>query len=137
MNLRDCFEEGLLKNDKPSMEKALKSLENSERYIQKAKSNIEIKNYDIAIFCSYTSMFHSSRALLFKDGINERSHICIVIYLKEKYPKLREFANTLDFYRRSRHSIIYGLDILTTEVDAEGSVKSAQDLLDEVRKIMH
>lgn len=115
----------------------MKSLENSKRYIQKARDNLKIKNYDVVIFCSYTSMFHSSRALLFKDGINERSHLCMVIYLKEKYPRLKKYANTLDFYRRSRHSVIYGLDILTTEDDAEESIKSAEELLNEIRRELH
>jgi len=30
-------------------------------------------------------MLHSPRALLFRDGVKERGHLCVVVYLKEKY----------------------------------------------------
>lgn len=136
MNLRDCFEEGWLKKDRTSKEKAEKSLENAEKYLQKARSNLKIGNYDVVVICSYTSMFHSSRAILFKDGIKERSHLCIVIYLRETYPQLRKLVNTVDFYRRRRHLVIYGLDTLTNEEEAKESIVNAREFLEKVKKMI-
>jgi len=96
VRIQDCFKEGLLKRTTPSKQYAIKSLENSLMYIQDAKENLTLNNTNLVIFCSYTAMFHAARALLFRDGIKERSHLCIVSYLKETYPQLKRLANQLD-----------------------------------------
>ena len=74
--------------------------------------------YDLAVVSVYTAMFHAARAILFRDGIKERSHICVVTYIKEKYPHLSEYANTLDSYRKSRHTMLYGLEVDVMKDDA-------------------
>ena len=104
MRVKECFKEGLLKKIKPSKQYAKKSLDASLVYIQDAKDNQRINNNNIVIFCSYTAMFHAARALLFRDGIKERSHLCIVSYLREAYPRLRRLANQLDTYGRNQHN---------------------------------
>ena len=96
MRLKDCYSEGLLKKETPSKDKAKKSLHLAEEALNKAKDNNRMGHYDVALVLCYTSMFRAARAVLFMDGIKERSHICIIIYLKEMYPKLRRLANTLD-----------------------------------------
>jgi uncharacterized protein (UPF0332 family) len=35
-------------------------------------------------------MFHVARAVLFKDGIEERSHACVPVYLKGNYDSNKE-----------------------------------------------
>jgi len=64
-------------------------------------------------------MFHAARAILFRDGVKERSHECIPIYLNERYPELERIANTLDSHRRFRHNAIYGLDLTWTRQKRE------------------
>ena len=126
MKLHDCFKEGLLRKTKPSKQFATKSLETSLNYIQNAKDNFEMKNNNLVIFCSYTAMFHSARALLFKDGIKERSHLCIVSYIRETYPKLRRLSNQLDAYRRNRHNTLYALDFLISDNEAKQAIEDAE-----------
>jgi uncharacterized protein (UPF0332 family) len=59
-------------------------------------------------------MFHAARALLFRDGITERSHICIILYLQENYVKPGKleqgFVNALNSLRIERHNEFYGLE---------------------------
>jgi len=136
MRLKDCYKEKLLRKIKPSIQYATKSLETSQEFIKKAEDNLKIKNYDIAVFCSYTSMFHASRALLFKDGVKERSHICIISYINEIYPHLRKLANQLDTYRRNRHNTLYALDFLTTKDDANQSIEDAKTFIEQIQKII-
>ena len=136
MKLEECFKEGLLRKTEPSIEKAKRSLEVSGEFIEKAKDNLKIKNYGIVIFCSYTSMFHAARAILFRDGIKERSHICIVSYLREKYSELRNLVNMLDSYRKSRHTSLYSLDYLIDEKDAEEAIKDAEIFRKKIEGIM-
>lgn len=84
MKLEDCFQRGFLKRITPDMENARRSIELSASNIEDADENLHIHRYRVVIVSSYTAMFHAARALLFKDGIKERSHECVPKYLKEK-----------------------------------------------------
>lgn len=81
-------------------------------------------------------MFHCARALLFQDGIKERSHECIPLYLKANYPELISDANTLDAYRRFRHRALYGLDSSVNEKDAIAAIHAAEKLLSKISTII-
>ena len=137
MKLNDCYKEGLLRKTKPSKQYAIKSLKTSLNYIQNAKDNFEMKNNNLVIFCSYTAMFHSARALLFKDGVKERSHLCIVSYIRETYPKLRSLSNQLDAYRRNRHNTLYALDFLISEYEAQQAIEDAEQFHKQIEKIIN
>jgi len=136
MKLDDCFRRGLLKRIPPDRENALRSLELSLSNIDDAAENLRIHRYRVVIVSSYTAMFHSARAILFKDGVKERSHECIPIYLKENYPDLERNANILDAYRRLRHHAIYGLDQVLDEVEAKAALDSAREFTQKVNKII-
>ncbi len=136
MRIRDCYKEGLLRKTKPSKKYAVKSLETSLNHIENAKDNLEMKNNNLVLFCSYTSMFHSARALLFKDGVKERSHICIVSYLREKYPELRRLSNQLDAYRRNRHNTLYSLDFLISKNEAKQAIDDAKQFYKKIKSII-
>ncbi len=88
MRLAECFQKGLLKRISLDMENSSRSLELSRSNIEDAAANLSIHRYRIVAISSYTAMFHAARAILFRDGIKERSHECIPVYLKEKYPEL-------------------------------------------------
>ena len=137
MRVKDCFKEGLLRKTKPSKQFALKSIDTSNSYIEDARDNLKMKNYNLVIFCSYTAMFHAARAILFKDGIKERSHICIVSYLKETYPNLRRLANQLDTYRRNRHNTLYALDVLISDDEANQSIKDAESFYEQIKNVIN
>jgi len=136
LKLNDCYKEGLLRKTKPSKQYAIKSLETSLKYIQNAKDNLKMKNNNLVIFCSYTAMFHSARALLFKHGIKERSHICIVSYIRETYPLLRNLSNQLDAYRRNRHNTLYALDFLISEYEAQQAIEDAEKFYQQIKTML-
>ena len=134
MKLDECLRRGLLKRIPVDNENALRSLELSESNIEDAAENLRIRRYRVVVVSSYTAMFHAARAILFRDGVKERSHECIPIYIKESYPQLERIANTLDAYRRFRHNAIYGLDLTLDETEARAALDSARELLEEVRR---
>ncbi len=136
MKIEDCFKNELLIKKGASSEKALLSLKSAKTYIKKARDNVAIKNYDIAIFAAYTSMFHSIRSILFKDGIKERSHICLLIYVKHTYPELSEIVNNVDVYRRFRHTVLYGLDTIASQEEAKTSIEVAKEVYISVEKLV-
>ena len=134
MNVDDCFRDGLLKRIRPDKDAAKREIEKSKEYLEKAKKNIEIDIHDIAVVAAYTSMFHAARAILLRDGIKERSHICIVIYLREKYPESKHQARILDTYRRFRHTALYALDVTVDKKEAEKSIELAHEFIEVMEK---
>jgi len=86
MKLADCFKKGLLKTISPDTENADRSIKLSMENIEDAVENLIIHRYRVVVILSYTAMFHAARAILFRDGIKERSHECIPVYIVEKYP---------------------------------------------------
>ena len=127
MKMVECFQKGLLKKTSPDMENALRSLELSKSNIEDAIENMSIHRYRVVAISSYSSMFHAARAILFRDGIKERSHECIPVYLKETYKDLETMANTLDAYRRFRHDAIYGLNFIMDEQESKAALNSAKE----------
>ncbi|OIO63356.1 hypothetical protein AUJ69_01210 [Candidatus Woesearchaeota archaeon CG1_02_47_18] len=84
-------------------------------------------------------MFYAARALLFKDGVIEKSHYGLFLYVKEEYSdKLeRRFINELNVLRLERHEISYGLEKPeVTQSEAEDSVRIAVDFIRAVEKII-
>jgi uncharacterized protein (UPF0332 family) len=133
MKMAECFQKGLLKRTSPDMENAARSLKLSMNNIEDAVANLSIHRYRVVAISSYSAMFHAARAILFRDGIKERSHECIPVYLKEKYPELETQANVLDSYRRFRHDAIYGLDFVMDEEEARTALDSAKEFLEKIK----
>ena len=112
MDIAECLKKGLLKQDEPSIAKAKRSLEIAQAKLEKSKGLLPLNVLDMAEVNAYSAMFHASRALLFKDGLKERSHYALYVYLKEKYASKIEarFLNELNLLRLERHEIFYGLE---------------------------
>jgi uncharacterized protein (UPF0332 family) len=125
VNTRDCFKEGLLRKSTLSPEMGQKEIDNSRKYLSDAKRCLQEGMPEMAVVAVYTSMFHASRALLFRDGIRERSHLCVIAYLVENYPGLKPYIQTLDLYRRSRHMMLYGIDVSAVAEDARQGILAA------------
>lgn len=126
MNIKECFEKRLLKKGRPDSLKSAKAIEIARKNLVKSESLMKHGFYSEAILAAYTAMFQSARALLFRDGIFERSHYCVVEYLKEHYVKKHllpnEFLYAIDLYRTQRHEVLYGLEEISFE---ESEVKDA------------
>lgn len=112
--LSDCFERKLLTGVNPSTGLAKKSLKQGALFLTDAEDLVKIGKQRMGTIALYNAFFHVARALLFKDGIKERSHFCIARYIEEKYvnTKLlnRDFLNYLDTLRDARHETQYSLD---------------------------
>lgn len=136
MNLNECFKQGLLKKIAPDIENAKKSLHESRRNVSDAEKNLKIRCYNVVVVLSYTAMFHAARGLLFRDGIKERSHACIPIYIRKRYPELEKFADILDSYRIFRHRTIYGLEVLIDRTEAKEALDAAKKFIEGIEKLV-
>ncbi len=142
MNIKECFEKRLLRKGRADLLKSKKAIEISERTLVKAKGLCKHGFYSEAIVAAYTSMFQSARALLFKDGVFERSHFCVIEYLKENYVKKhlisQEHIHSLDVYRTLRHEALYGLEEISYEKsEADDSIEKAASFINKASQILN
>ena len=138
MNFKECLSKGFIKKDTSAPERVKKSLEIAERFLTSAQKNLQIEELEMAEIASYNSIFHSARSLLFKKGYTERSHICVIVALKELYNKnheLIELLNTFDKIRISRHNIQYGGTLIDKE-EADFVIEFARRFLEKTKKIL-
>ena len=135
-NIEDCFKFRLLRKIEPDKEKTKKSLEISKQRLNETERAIELKIFQYAVLESYMAMFHAARALLYKDGIQEKSHFAIFVYLKEKYSDKipLHILNFLNIHRIERHEAMYGLEFKPEEQDVLVAVEDAKAFVKEVEK---
>jgi len=137
MNILECFEKRLLRKINPDLEKSKKSLETAKIKLEEAKKLFEAGFFNDSFTNTYTSMFHASRFLLYKDGVQEKSHYAVYVYIKEKYSKKipLNLINSFNFLRDERHEIFYGFDEEITKNQAEKAILDAEDFLGEVENL--
>ena len=140
MNIEQCLEQGLLVKSKPEPDKAESSIEMAQHKLELAEAEFGHKLYESAIISAYTSMFHSARVLLFRDGFKERSHFAVYVYINEKYgDKIeRKYLSELNSLRLQRHDLMYGLEknIEVQESEADTTIKIAKGFLQVIQKIL-
>ncbi|OPX69644.1 MAG: HEPN domain protein [Methanoregulaceae archaeon PtaB.Bin108] len=73
---------GLLRKVRPSAKKAAGSLEQARIWLQEAHITHQAGAHRSALVATYMVYFHAARAILFRDGVREKSHGCILLYLE-------------------------------------------------------
>ena len=115
-------------------------MEVSEAKLEEAEKALRYGLPDATVILAYTAMFHAARAVLFRDGIVERSHVCLIESLKERYVKTGRMSealiNTLDSARVDRHETLYGLETRSSERGAKHSLQRAREFLSIVKTIL-
>jgi uncharacterized protein (UPF0332 family) len=139
MKASECFQKRLLRRTKPDPLKVIKALEMAEVKRQRAQDLFDNNFFEESIVSSYTSMFQAARALLFHDGVIEKSHACVVAYLREHYSSElgQDKVNWLDTYRLERHESFYGLEKSNVdEHEAEDALEKSEKFLGTVQQIL-
>lgn len=139
-NYKDCFKRGLLRKVEPSENKGRDSLNKAKDWIEEARKNKGASALDSCISSSYMIMFHSARAILFRDGVREKSHFCIARYL-EKYVENQlleeKWVILLDRIRDVRHMDQYSLHHAATEEEAVSAFNSSKDFYDRMKNLFN
>ncbi len=138
--VKKCFEEDLLKTRSPSIGLARKSIKQAESFLYDAEKLIESEMIKMSIIALYNAFFHAARALLFKDGIKERSHYCLARYIESEYVskgKLsKKFIFALDTLRDLRHASQYSLNALVIDENLDDFLGLCIEFIDKVKKIV-
>ena len=135
-NVEDCFKFRLLRKINPDEEKTKKSLEIAKNRLNEANKAIELEIFQYAVLEAYMAMFHAARALLYRDGIQEKSHFAMFVYLKEKYSDKipLHILNLLNIHRIERHEAMYGLEYKPEKQDALVALEDAKAFVKEIEK---
>src|SRR4030042_6529463 len=140
MKASECFQKRLLRRTKPDPLKVTKALQMAEVKRQRAQDLFENDFFEESFVSSYTSMFQASRALLFHDGVIEKSHACVVAYLREHYSSTlgQDKINWLDTYRLERHESFYGLEKTNVdEHEATDALEKSEKFLASIQQILN
>jgi uncharacterized protein (UPF0332 family) len=135
-DVEGCFKERKLRKIRPDFIKSKKSLESAEVCLKEAEINLKNRALMSGLVMAYASMFHAARAVLYKDGVQEKSHHCLIKYIHEKYAKKGMFPlhliNAMEAYKEERHSALYGFE---SEEIREEEVKEAIEVAKEIIKV--
>lgn len=135
INEKECFEKGLLKKTFPQLDLAKKDLKQAEFFLKESEELLEIDKKQIAALSLYNAFFHTARALLFKDGVKERSHYCIARYIESNY-KLERFVNAFETIMSVRHNVQYSTEKVDVEEDLIEFINICHEFIIKVEKLL-
>ena len=95
-------------------------------------------SFHYVVIDAYMAMFHATRAILYDEGIQEKSHFAMYIYLKEKCAQKipLPIIHLLNLYRTERHEAMYGLEYHPTKQEAAQALKDAETFVAEIEKVL-
>jgi len=136
--IKDFFEKRLLRKIEVDVEKVKNSMRIAESKLVEAKKLFKAEFFSQAVLAVYTSMFHIARALLYKEGIQEKSHYATYKYLESKFSdKITSSSlSAFDCYREIRHEILYGFEEIINSAEAEEAILNAENFLGEIKRIL-
>jgi uncharacterized protein (UPF0332 family) len=136
-----CFEERKLRHDRPDPLKAQKSVSAAEAKLGEAEKLAQAGFASASLLSAYSAMFHAGRALLFRDGVVEKSHYCLIAYLHEKYAETGKLnagtITVMDAFREERHDVLYSLEgIAVRQDDTKTAIDAARKLIAAVKRLL-
>lgn len=141
MRLKDCYDKGLLRKRRSDPLKSKRAMELAKSDLDRAARLLESEFFMESRLLSYTGMFQAARALMFKDGVFERSHACVVEYLRVNYTRKHildiNYVNWLDSLRVERHETLYGLELIdVSKEEAEDALSKGLKFVEKVTDLL-
>lgn len=137
----ECLRKGLLRKIPSSNRKAKQSIETAHKWLEEAEKNLLNESLNSCLLSSYLAMFHSARAILWRDGFREKSHACIGRYLEAVYVKKgllkQKWVDLLDYYRDLRHNDSYNVSFYTTKEECEEALKTSKEFVDALNILLN
>ena len=137
--LDECYERGLLRKVTPSNDKAMQSLAQAREWVTEAGYDCDADALRSALMAAYMGYFHAARAVLFRDGVREKSHYCIGVYLesyREQGLLEDEWVLQFDHMRGMRQNDQYSLDARPTVQEVRQAVVDAGEFIERLERLM-
>lgn len=138
MNVKECFEKRMLRKIAPDREKAKSSLSISGNKLLRAKDLFNGGFGEEAFVSAYTSMFHAARALLYDEGVQEKGHYAVYVFLKEKFVgRIQDYLiESFKNYQIERHNVLYGFEKNLGDGEVQSSIEDAGEFLNKVKEVL-
>lgn len=129
----------MLRRVAPSVEKANESLNLAASYLDEARQVAGLGARRISLTGAYMAWFHAARAVLFRDGIREKSHYCIELYLN-RYAQSgdleEEWVLMFSRMRTQRHENQYSFGPAPTAAEVLAAVEHAGQFIERIRRLL-
>jgi uncharacterized protein (UPF0332 family) len=138
-NIDDCFRLGLRRRTEPSRSKSDQSLLSAREWLSEAKKNLEAQALRSALSSAYLAVFHSARAVLFRDGVREKSHYCIGLYLQryvEEGSLEEDWPMLFDRIRSVRHADQYSFMARPTDEEVQAGIDLAERFIERMERLI-
>ncbi len=136
----DCFEKGLLKRTEKSKSLASQDIRQAEFFLSEAYDLTNLKKKEMALIAMYNAAFHAGRALLYIDGVKEKSHYCLQKYLEEKYGKTGKLdpkdLSLFDLLRGIRQEVQYSVTKTKIEENLNDLYNKTEKFIEKIKKIV-
>lgn len=128
-DFKECLDKGLIRKSAEVQNLAVRELDLADMDLKAAKQSLKARDAKWATVQAYYSMFHSGRALIYKQGYRERSHKCLLVAVREIYQGKGLSPDLIDAMQEAR--------FLRENADyvGEASQDSAIHLVDAAKKI--
>ena len=137
--LDECYERGLLRKVAASNDKAIQALAQALEWVNEAGYDCDAGSLRSALMAAYMGYFHAARAVLFRDGVREKSHYCIGVYL-ESYREMGmledEWVLQFDRMRGLRQNDQYGLGARPTFEEVRQAVADAGKFIQRIELLL-
>ncbi len=137
MKLDDCFRKRLLLRMSKNRDLVEKTFEMAVNDLSEAETSYKQQSYVWAMVQVYTSMLNLARAVLFSDGIREKSHVCTVEYLRKYHSDhFDDLIEKLDILRRERHLTLYDSREHITADKVRDRINWCKEFLNKTRELL-
>lgn len=123
----------------PSRTKSDQSLIQARDWLSEAEKNLKAEAYRSALSSAYLAIFHSARAILFRDGVREKSHYCIGLYLQkyvEKGTLEEEWPMFFDRIRSVRHADQYTFMAKPSKEEVQSGIDLAERFIERMQRLL-
>lgn len=124
----------------PSRTKSDQSLIQARDWLSEAEKNLKAEAYRSALSSAYLAIFHSARAILFRDGVREKSHYCIGLYLQkyvEKGTLEEEWPMFFDRIRSVRHADQYTFMAKPSKEEVQSGIDLAERFIERMQRLLN
>lgn len=138
-SIEDCFERGLLRRVEPSARKGAESLALAASYLAEARATAGIGANRASFAAAYMVWFHAARAVLFRDGVREKSHHCIEVYLEAYVAAERleeEWVLLFGRLRSRRHENQYSFGPAPADEEVAAAIDRAGRFVERIRMLL-
>ncbi|WP_292367782.1 HEPN domain-containing protein [Methanoregula sp. UBA64] len=111
----------------------MQSLEQAREWITEAGFDCDAGAVRSALMAAYMGYFHAARAILIRDGIREKSHYCIGVYLeacRDAGLLEDEWVLQFDHMRGLRQDDQYSLDARPTSEEVRQAISDAKKFIE-------